>query len=249
MTALGVLDPGRWGQEDYPRTEQLLGSDIRVDVVRADTGGNARDLAGLRSMGEPPRLTAGVPELLRAGVDAAVWASDGALVTGWAGAHETTRALAAAAGVPASSTALAFVHAARELRVRRIAVGATHSPEVVRLFVGLLVAGGLEVVAVHDSGALTAADAGAWRKEEVLGLAVEADRPDAEAVLLPDAALYTVSHLPVLEARLAKPVLTAHQVTVWEGLRLADRRVNAPDLGALFDREPIVQVGVVPPAP
>jgi maleate cis-trans isomerase len=45
-----------------------------------------------------------------------------------------------------------------------------------------------------------------------------------------------------LEKELGKPVLTASQVTVWEALRLADRRVNAPELGSLFNREPVVQV-------
>jgi maleate cis-trans isomerase len=47
--------------------------------------------------------------------------------------------------------------------------------------------------------------------------------------------------VPRLEKELGKPVLTANQVSVWEALRLADRRVNAPGLGALFRREPLVQ--------
>ena len=52
----------------------------------------------------------------------------------------------------------------------------------------------------------------------------------------------TVAHIPALEKELGKPVLTANQVSVWECLRLTDRRVNAPRLGALFTREPVVQV-------
>ncbi|CAM5726027.1 aspartate/glutamate racemase family protein [Streptomyces violaceorubidus] len=75
----------------------------------------------------------------------------------------------------------------------------------------------------------------------MLALARAADRPEAQAVLLPDTALHTAAHIPALEKDLGKPVLTANQVTVWEGLRLADRRVNAPELGALFTREPVVQ--------
>jgi maleate cis-trans isomerase len=65
--------------------------------------------------------------------------------------------------------------------------------------------------------------------------------PGGGGVLLPDTALHTASHIPTLEKELGKPVLTANQVTVWEALRLADRKVNAPELGALFTREPIVQ--------
>lgn len=73
-------------------------------------------------------------------------------------------------------------------------------------------------------------------------LARAADSPEAQAVMLPGTALHTAAFLPELEKELGKPVLTANQVTVWEALRLTDRRVNAPGLGALFTREPVVQV-------
>ena len=95
---------------------------------------------------------------------------------------------------------------------------------------------------MRASGIITAAEVGTWGEAEVLALARAADHPDAEAVLLPDTALHTASYIPTLEQELGKPVLTANQVTVWEALRLADRRVNAPELGALFTKEPIVQV-------
>jgi maleate cis-trans isomerase len=97
------------------------------------------------------------------------------------------------------------------------------------------------VAAVHGPGAVTDAEAAGWDYGQVLALAREADHPDADAILLPDRALHTVSHLPALEKELAKPVLTANQVSVWEALRLTGRRVNAPELGTLFTREPIVQ--------
>ncbi len=71
----------------------------------------------------------------------------------------------------------------------------------------------------------------------MLALARAGDRPDAEAVLLPDTALHTAGYLTELEETLGKPVLTANQVTVREGLRLAGRRVRAKGLGALFARE------------
>ncbi|HLL37349.1 MAG TPA: decarboxylase, partial [Streptomyces sp.] len=38
MTALGFLYPGHSAEDDYPRIEQLLGSDIRVDLVHTDIG-------------------------------------------------------------------------------------------------------------------------------------------------------------------------------------------------------------------
>jgi maleate cis-trans isomerase len=172
-----------------------------------------------------------------------VWAcTSGGFVHGWEGAHEQVRSLAVAAGMPASSTSFGFVHAAREIGVRRVAVAAAYPEDVAALFADFLRAAGLEVVAVRAAGVGSAAEAGAWGVAELTALAEQADTADAEAVLVPDTALHTAAHLPALEKALGKPVLTGSQVTVWEALRLADRRVNAPDLGALFTRQPIVQV-------
>ncbi|MGN9756364.1 maleate cis-trans isomerase family protein [Streptomyces sp. SD31] len=243
MTALGFLYPGHSAEDDYPRIEQLLASDIRLDLVHTDIGEDAHRVDALRRMGAAERLAEGVETLRLTGAEAVVWAcTSGSFVYGWEGAHEQVRALARTAGMPASSTSFAFVHALRELGLRRVAVGATYPDDVAGLFADFLRAAGVEVVAVRGSGIITAAEVGTWGDAELFALAEAADHPDAEAILLPDTALHTASHLTALEQRLAKPVLTANQVTVWEALRLTDRRVNAPELGALFTKEPIVQV-------
>ncbi|NEY31616.1 decarboxylase [Streptomyces sp. PRKS01-65] len=237
MTALGFLCPGHFAEDDYSRIEQLLGSDVRVELMRTDAGVGADRTDPLGRLGTPERLAAGVQELRHAGAEAVVWAStEDSSGYGWEGAHEQVRSLARTAGMPASSTAFAFVHAIRELGVRRVAVGAASPEDVTALFAGFLRADGIEVVAAHS------ARGGTGDEAEVRSLARSADRPEAEAVLLPDTALRTAAHVPALEKELGKPVLTASQVTVWEALRLADRRVNAPELGALFTREPVVQV-------
>ncbi|MER6623864.1 MULTISPECIES: aspartate/glutamate racemase family protein [unclassified Streptomyces] len=243
MTALGFLYPGHSAEDDYPRIEQLLGSDVRVDLVHTDIGEDAHRVDALLRMGAPERLAAGLQQLRLSGAEAVVWAcTSGSFVHGWEGAHEQVRGLAVAAGMPASSTAFAFTHAVREVGARRVAVGATYPDDVAVLFAEFLRAGGVEVTGVRSSGIVTAAEVGTWGEEEVFALARAADTPDADALLLPDTALHTVAYVPALEKELGKPVLTANQVTVWEALRLADRRVNAPGLGALFTREPIVQV-------
>ncbi|MFI2432406.1 decarboxylase [Streptomyces sp. NPDC018693] len=243
MTALGFLHPGHAAESDYPRIEQLLGSDIRVDLVRTDTGEDPHHEDALRRMGSPQRIAAGVEQLRLAGAEAVVWAcSSGSFVYGWEGAHEQVRALALAAGMPASSTSVGFAHAVAELGLRRVAVGATYPADVADLFADFLRAADIEVVGVRGAGIRTPAEVAAWGEEDLFTLARAADHPDADALLLPDTALHTASHLPALEKTLAKPVLTANQVTVREALRLADRRVHAPELGALFTREPRVQV-------
>lgn len=243
MTALGFLYPGHSAEDDYPRIEQLLGSDIRLPLVHTDIGEDAHREDALLEMGSAARLAAGVEELRLSGAEAVVWAcTSGSFVYGWEGAHEQVRTLALAAGMPASSTSFAFAHAIREIGARRVAIAATYPEDVAAMFAAFLKGAGIEVVSMRGSGIITAAEVGTWGADEVLTLARSGDHPDADAVLLPDTALHTASHIPALEKAVGKPVLTANQVTVWEALRLADRRVNAPELGTLFTREPIVQV-------
>ncbi|MEV6016126.1 decarboxylase [Streptomyces sp. NPDC051997] len=242
MTSLGILYPGHAAEDDYPRIEQLLGSDVRLTVVHTDTAEDAHRVDALLDLGSAPRLAAGVEELRLSGAEAVLWASaGGSFVHGAQGAHEQVRALAMAAGVPASSTSFAFAHAAREIGARRVAIGSACPDDVVALFAEFLKETGTEAVAVRGSAAVTAAEPAGWDYDGVLALARAADHPDADAVLLPDTALHTAAHLTKLEKDLAKPVLTASQVTVWEALRLTDRRVNAPRLGSLFTREPVIQ--------
>lgn len=225
MTTVGLLSPGHTAEEDFPRIEMLLDTDVRLPVVRTD-------------IAEPEALAQGVEELRLAGAECVVWASSsGSFMYGWDGAHDHARALATAAGLPASSTSFAFTHAVRALGVERVAVAATYPRDVTDRFVDFLRASGVEVAAPLSPGAPvseTPDEVAAWEFEQVLELARSGDHPDAEALLLPDTVLHTAAHLPDLEKALGKPVLAAHQVTVWEGLRLAERRARAPRLGELF---------------
>ncbi|MCX4591759.1 aspartate/glutamate racemase family protein [Streptomyces sp. NBC_01549] len=243
MTALGFLYPGHSAEDDYPRIEQLLGSDVRLQLVHTDIGEDAHRVDALREMGSAARLAAGVEQLRLSGAEAVVWAcTSGSFVYGWEGAHEQVRALARAAGLPASSTSFAFAHAVREIGARRVAIAATYPQDVADLFAAFLREAGVEVVSTRASGIVTAAEVGTWGEAEILAVARAGDRPDADVVLLPDTALHTAAHLPALEKALSKPVLTANQVTVWEALRLAGRKVNAPTLGTLFTKAPIIQM-------
>ncbi|MEU9624924.1 MULTISPECIES: decarboxylase [unclassified Streptomyces] len=244
MTTLGFLYPGHhFAEDDFPRMEVLLDA-VRLVVNHTDADEDAYTTDVLMRTGAPERLAAGVAELQRAGVESVVWtSSSGSFLYGWEGAHEQIAALARAAGVPASSTSFGFVHAVRELRAARVAVAATYPEHIAALFAAFLHSAGIEVAATHAAALASAAEAASWGLDEVKELVRAADRPEAEAVLLPDTALHTASHVAELEELLGKPVLTGNQVAVREGLRLADRRTWSPRLGKIFaERE-------APPAP
>lgn len=236
--AVGFLYPGYSAEDDYPRLEGILadaGATARLPLVHTDIGEDAHRVDALLEMGSAKRLAAKVREVTDQGVQAVVWACTSAsFVFGWDGAQEQVRELSSTAGLPASSTSFAFAHAVQKVGAERVAIAATYPEDVAELFKGFLKAAGAEVVAMRGSGIITAAEVGTWGREEVLALARGGDHPDAQAVLLPDTALHTAAWIPDIEAELRKPVLTANQVTAWEGLRLLEEPVRCPRLGTLF---------------
>lgn len=58
-----------------------------------------------------------------------------------------------------------------------------------------------------------------------------------------DTALHTVAWLDEIEARIGKPVLTANQVSLWQGLRLAGPQPTRTGLGTLFRNPAHEEVG------
>ena len=235
MTAptVGILYPGYSEEDDYPLAESLLGGP-RLPLVHTLMREDAHRVDALLDIGGDHVLAEGVAGL-PAPVDAVVWAcTSGSFVFGWDGAAAQVAALQAVAGVPASSTSFAFVDACARLGVRRVAVGATYPDDVAERFVAFLAAAGIEVLALSAKGIVTAAEVGTLPPAAVLEFAAAADHPDAQAVLLPDTALHTIGLLDRLDARVGKPVLTANQVSVWQGLRLAGADAQRLGLGAVF---------------
>jgi maleate cis-trans isomerase len=237
VPTVGFLYPGYSAEDDYPLLERLASrtSPVALPLAHTDIGTDAHRVDALLEMGSTARLAASVGELTARGAQAVVWACTSAsFVFGREGARRQVRELSAAAGLPASSTSFAFANAVGAIGASRVAVAATYPDDVAELFAVFLKAAGCEVVSIRDSGIVTAAEVGTLGRDDVLALARAGDHPDAEAVLLPDTALHTAAWLGDLEAALGKPVLTANQVTVWEGLRLVGESSPRPGLGTLF---------------
>jgi maleate cis-trans isomerase len=244
-TTVGFLYPGHAAEDDYPRAATLLGAGVSLPVVHTSVGEDAHRTDALLDLGRADRLAEGLPALHAAGARAVVWAcTSGSFVFGWNGARDQVTELSATAGLPASSTSFAFVRAAAALGLRRVAVAATYPRDIAESFATFLAAGGLEVVGLSDQGIVTAEEVGTLGENEVLGLAADHDHPAAEAVLLPDTALHTVAWLDAIEERLGKPVLTANQVSIWDGLGLAGHTATHRGLGSLFRLSPATTAGV-----
>jgi maleate cis-trans isomerase len=230
---VGILYPGYSAEDDYPLAESLLRGP-RLPLVHTLMREDAHRVDALLDIGGDDVLANGV-RALGGPLSSVVWAcTSGSFVFGWDGATAQVAALGAVAGVPASSTSFAFVDACARLGVTRVAVGATYPDDVAERFVAFLGVAGIEVLSLSAKGIVTAAEVGTLPREAVLEFAAAADHPEAQAVLLPDTALHTIGLLDALDARVGKPVLTANQVSVWQGLRLAGADGPRAGLGALF---------------
>ncbi|WP_345496605.1 maleate cis-trans isomerase family protein [Nocardia callitridis] len=229
---VGFIYPDHAAEDDYPRAEATLG--VRLPVAHI-YGTDLHAVPELLDLGSPEKLAHGAELLAPHRPAGIVWAcTSGSFVYGPDGAREQVEALAAAAGVPATSTSFAFVDAAHALGVRKVAVAASYPDDVARLFVEFLAAADIEVVSMRSSGIDTAAEVGTLTPAQVRELALANDHPDAEALLIPDTAMHTLEVLPELETALGKPVLTANQVTIWAGLRLVGAEPVSAELGTLL---------------
>lgn len=239
MPTIGLLYPGHSAEDDFPALEDRVGGAVRLPVVITSVGEDAHRVDALLDLGSKTRLADGAAHLARDNPDAVMWAcTSGSFVFGQQGARDQVSAVAAAAGVPASSTSIAFVDALRHLGIGKVAIAASYPDDVAQHFVAFLSAGGTEVVSMGSHGIYTAAEVGTLESDRVVAMVTAADHPDAEAVLVPDTAMHTLAIIEDLEAAVGKPVLTANQVTVWKGLELLGPVPALPGLGTLFAGRP-----------
>lgn len=232
---VGFLYPGYAAEDDYPRLAEMVQPPVRAELVHTSIGEDAHRVDALRDMGSTSRLLEGAEALAARNVSSVVWSSTSAsFVYGWDGAKKQATVLEDALGVPASTTAFAFVAAANTLDIPRVGVIATYPEDIARLFKEFLNAGGIEVCEVMSHGIITASEVGTLGKDEVLEMVERNDHQRADALLIPDTALHSAAWIDELETVADMPVLTANQVTFWEALRLAGYLRRQEGLGSLF---------------
>lgn len=232
---IGLLYPGYAAEDDFPALENALGGAIWLPLVHTSMGRDEHTVEALLDTGSTDRLAEGADAIAVHSPDAVMWAcTSGSFVFGRDGAAAQAAAISERLDVPASSTSIAFVEASRALGLGQVAVAASYPEDLAGHFRSFLAAGGIEVVSFGARGIFTAVDVGRLGPDAVVEMTLAVDVPEAEAVLVPDTAMHTLTCIDTLEKELGKPVLTANQVTVWEGLRIAGAPRPLPGLGALF---------------
>ncbi|MCW2756856.1 MAG: Decarboxylase [Nocardioidaceae bacterium] len=231
-STVGLLYPGHAAEADFAAFDS---STVRLPLVHTSVGEDAHRVDALLDLGSAARLAEGARTLLEHRPDSVMWAcTSGSFVFGWDGARRQVDELAALVGLPVSSTSIAFVNAAHALGLEHVAVAASYPSDVAGHFVDFLKHGGIEVTTHASFGIVTAAEVGTLGREDVIALIRGVDAAGADAVLVPDTAMHTLAWLDDLEAAAGIPVLTANQVTVWEGLRLLGPVPVVDSTGTLF---------------
>ncbi len=236
---IAFLYPGHAAEDDYPRLAEMISPAAEVTVVHTEFNEDAHTVEALTEMGSPQRLGEGARHLENKNLEAVLWTSTSAsFVRGIDGIREQIESLENLLHIPASTTAMAFARAITAINAKRVAIAATYPWDVALLFKAFLEHFDIEVVHLTSHGIVTAAEVGTLEREAVLRFATNNNHPEADALLVPDTALHSAAWLEDLEAAAGKPVLTANQVSFWEGLRLCGKLTPQPGLGTLFRVNP-----------
>jgi maleate isomerase len=171
-----------------------------------------------------------------AGVDAIAFNCTGAsLSDGSEGARRLRDEIAAATKTPATTTILSVVRALHASGLRRIVHVCPFTTEFGADEAAFLRAEGFEIVESRGLNFTDARLAAKMTPEEILGIAVQVDRPDAAGIFLACANIRAMEATAALQQRLGKPVVTSNQAVIWDLLDI----ISHPDATKFVARAPV----------
>jgi maleate isomerase len=148
--------------------------------------------------------------------------------------RELIKRMEDASGRPATTAATAFVDALRLLDAKKISIGAPWSKAMDKPMVDFMEANGFKVVHSEVVGFVASIDLGRVGPETAYELGRRADRPDADAIVMPGGNWASMPVVERLERELGKPVLVNNAVSLWAGLRLLRRNDSISGYGRLL---------------
>ena len=148
--------------------------------------------------------------------------------------RELIKRMEDASGRPATTAATAFVDALRLLGAQKVSIGAPWSKTMDKPMVEFMEASGFTVVHSEVVGFVASVDLGRVGPETAYDLGRRADRPDADAIVMPGGNWASMPVVERLECELGKPVLVNNAVSLWAGLRLLKRKDSISGYGRLL---------------
>lgn len=199
--------------------DEIPGSDQMTGLGAADISEDLRLISGVR------------PDVVLYGCTSAT------LSHGPAFDRKLAEKIAAGSGAISLTAAGSLIAALQSLGVRKVGFSSPYLGEINAQATAFLVANDIEVVKCADIGReLGNYGQGELTPEQVYNLALQADHPEAEAIVLSCTDMRSVEAVRDIEATLNKPVVTSNQAMMFclmRALKL-DRHDAVP--GRLFDR-------------
>ncbi len=243
-TRIGVLTPhADVGPES--ELQAMAPEGVRIHAARVPFGamatGGVMDptipLAPIEAFVRPPHIDEAVSLLGAAPIAAIGIGFTSSSYVGGADAEKdvVARLSERAEGIPIIATCASAVDGLRALRVRRMALfdPPWFDSELNRLGAAYFSSLGFDVV-VHRPCALPSSQA-SIEPSELYDWVLAHTPEQAEAVFIGGNGFRSVGMIAALEERLARPVLTANQVLLWQLLRASGSPVKPRGYGFLFD--------------
>lgn len=237
-TRIGMIVPSGGPEADYYGFEDASGGTVRFYLTVSRVGGEPgkdHDPDALRQTAQVDWLVEAAERLRDTRLDCISWAcTSGSFILGRAFAEQQAAGIAAATGVPASSTSLAFAAACAHLDLSRVAVLATYPEAAARAFAAFLAEFGIATPDLRWLDAPSGWDAARFSEAFITKNIAGLVSAGTEAILIPDTALPSLHFVENLERLTGLPVLTANAVTIWDALRLAGGQRPVAGFGRLL---------------
>ncbi len=233
--------PGRWRiglivlSNDYVTERDYInmrpGDDVAIYTTRIP---NSQECTPETLTRMAPKMTDCAALLVPEGrLDAVAYScTSGTVVIGYETVRD--RIQAGRPGVPVITPITASLSALDRFGAHKLAVLTPYVDTVNGLIDAHLRAQGKEVVAFSAFGIEDNEEMAALTPDAIYRAALQADRPEAEALFISCTAIRAVDTVERIEQALGKPVVSANQAMVWQSLRAAGCDARVPGCGALL---------------
>ena len=133
--------------------------------------------------------------------------------------RELIAKLEGATGRTATTTSTALVQAIGHIGARRVVLGSAYDEKVNGIAKAFLEASGVEVVGVKGLSLVDNLVVGRLGADTAYDLAMQVDRPDADAIVLSCTNWQTMDAIERIERETGKPVISTTQASIWAALR------------------------------
>ena len=231
---IGVIFPGNSDSElrhldAWTMTHGL--ATARFVLVNSQSDGS-HAIAALEQTADLQKSATAAATLAAKSCAAVIWAcTSGSFVLGLARSRQQADAIAEIVGAPATSASLALARAAAHLG-HTVEVLSPYDDEVSRNFVNFLREADVEVSALTCLGSASAAQSRSIDLAQEIELHHAAHGWSPLPLLIPDTAIDTLSLVVALEERFRRPLVTANQACLWDGLETSRNSVEDQPGGA-----------------